>query len=459
MMSLNPLFTVAADFQTLAPVDATGQKASYNSEKRLLGIVNATRCLNFFELMKLVSPHGTVRIKEEHNNMYVRFANANEFMEAIRDLDGHVIGGSNLRCRILKPSNIDEQDDDFVPDEAFLHTKIPPHPAQNELVPIYNLVTVEDDCNEMVVFNLLDKLIHKPPLTPETFTKFSRNVYLIKVKPYQGHMLRGTCSDYSGSGIIKTEPYQEYNGSKGKIYNSFLSRLSKSDILNQYPPNVIDAHIISEYEPSARGYIPTPLIILKFSNPIAPDVINVKPYTQTPRTCARCLKYGHSTMRCTVATPICRNCGEAEHDLGGTKCPNEPTCVLCKSDHRTFSNVCVEHKRQKLVPETAYNQRTSFRNAATIVRADVGTVSYTTVVKAPTTFHITSLTSPPRTTVRSPTEQRQAAALLSDQLNDSQPQREVPYLPPTRETPPARTNTEESSRIKRQGSGGESSPE
>ena len=90
------------------------------------------------------------------------------------------------------------------------------------------------------IFDHLNKRIGKPTLSSEDFIKFSRNSYQIKVsKVDQGYCLQGM-KDFKNSGITKIIPYDDYNGSKGKIFNSDLAKLYKQ-LLDHFPPNVTDA--------------------------------------------------------------------------------------------------------------------------------------------------------------------------------------------------------------------------
>ncbi|XP_076038214.1 uncharacterized protein LOC143023544 [Oratosquilla oratoria] len=389
-MKKSPFSGVAGPLNA-APGDAAGKTASSTPNKRLLGIEHAPRRLNFFELLKLVTPFGTVerislRVKSNYN-FYMRFLAPSECIAASVALNGNKIADSILKCSILKISNIEEQDDDFIPNDTYLTPELPERPHPYALAPVYNLATVEEGSNDVLIFNMINKMIANPPLTPETFTRFGRNTYLVKVRSHQGFMLQGTSGDFYGSGILKISPYDGYNGSKGKIFNSSLISLPTTTLLNMCPQNVLDTHVVSKYSPEEQKFVPTPLIIIKFSDPNPPDVIVIGPhrctvrsYVQSPRTCTCCLRYSHSSKICG-SPALCRNCAKPSHVTEGECCDLAPTCAACNGAHCTFSKECEEHSWQRLVSETAYNNRTSFRGAAAILRGGQRPASYASATK------------------------------------------------------------------------------
>ena len=94
--------------------------------------------------------------------------------------------------------------------------------------------------------------VEKQTVCSENFVKFSRNSYLVRVtKVDQGYNLQGK-KNFKNSRIIKIIPYNDYNGSKNKIYNNGLAKLDKQELLDRCPPNVTDAFNITVYDPTSR---------------------------------------------------------------------------------------------------------------------------------------------------------------------------------------------------------------
>ena len=93
-----------------------------------------------------------------------------------------------------------------------------------EIDPIYNLVIAEEGHSPLKIFDHLNKRIGKPTFSSEDLIKFLRNSYLLIVTRIdRGSSLQGK----NDSKIIKMIFYNDYNRSKGKIYNNDLARLEK----------------------------------------------------------------------------------------------------------------------------------------------------------------------------------------------------------------------------------------
>ena len=369
-----------------------------NPDLRILLVENCSLYLNYKEVYKTFVAFGSIeRIQtktfKNSNSFYIKFSRARDAKLAMEKLNNMKIAGKYITTKLFNHKNIVDKDEDYIPKVDFSNTNTE-RKDHDSLTPIYNLITVEEGHNQLKVFNHLNTLISKPKITPETFKKFGRNTYLVKVQPRQGYMLKGAFQDYEDSGIISINPYDEYNGSKGKIYNSDLAKLSKEEILNMCPPQVIDCFNITKYDEITKSRVNTPTFILKFSNQIPPDYIEIGPlrirvksYSATPRICTRCLEFGHSKNRCTAGKNLCVNCGE-EHlqiDKERNVCGNPSKCHHCQGDdiiHKTFSNDCPEYQKQKEICNIAYNERTSFFEANKIYHQRNG-LSFANAVARP----------------------------------------------------------------------------
>ena len=256
---------------------------------------------------------------------------------------------------------------------------------------------MEDSHNTLKVFEFLNKQIGSPKLTPESFTRFGRNTYLVKVsKPGQGYMLRGHFKDFEDSGIIDIKPYNDYNGSKGKIYNNDLAKLTPEELLDRCPENVVDVTNIKTFDRTTRNYVNTPAIILKFSDSILPDKITIGPfrmkvkeYIAIPRTCKNCLKYGHTKNVCNKEK-LCFKCSLSHLEADNNFCPNTTKCFHCSGDHWTFNKNCPEYIFQKDVCNKAYTEKTSIKNARILLNRSNNSKSYAGATKTQIQNTVTS---------------------------------------------------------------------
>ena len=216
-------------------------KTDVNKNNTILYIQNVTKYLNYIELMNTLSAFGTIeRIKtvncEETNKFYIKFSNALDANKAHLNLNNMKIFNRYLQTKILNHHNVQESNDDFIPDPEYLIERTSKRTSVNKLTPIHNIVIAEEGHSELNVFDFLNKMIGVPKLTPETFKKFGRNSYLVKVaNQSQGYMLQGATKNYGDSGILSVKPYDDFNGCKGKIYNSDLAKLPIEKLLDRCP--------------------------------------------------------------------------------------------------------------------------------------------------------------------------------------------------------------------------------
>ena len=360
--------------------ESASTKTDANPDLRVLHMDKCSLYLNYLEIFNTCSAFGQIeriQIKTFHkfNSFYIKFAKAEDAKRALKTMSKIKVAGDYINTTLFNYKNIADKDDDYVPDVEISEASTERR-ANNNPSPVYNIITAEEKHNPIKVFKYLNKLISKPKITPETFKKFGRNTYLVKVQPRQGFMIQGTSKDYQDSGIISIRPYDDYNGSKGKIFNTHLASLTKEEVLEMCPPDVVDCFNITKYDPNTKSRINTPTMILKFSGQTPPDQIEIGPfrirvksYTCSPKTCTSCLKFGHSKNRCTAGKNLCINCGEDHQDLDEDLrrfCEKPTKCHHCQGDdtnHRTFNNDCPEYKKQKEICNIAYNHRTSFFEA------------------------------------------------------------------------------------------------
>ena len=382
--------------------DEPAETSSFNpgnvdKENTVLYLENVSQYLNYREIMTTLSPFGQIsRIKTiyktDTNNFYITFTDALSAYTAHSKLNNIKLAKYYLHSKVINHRNIRNSDDDFVPEPEFLTDKHPKRKQHNKLKPIYNLIIVEESHNALKVFEFLNKQIGSPKLLPEFFTRFGRNSYLVKVStPGQGYMLRGQFKDFGDSGIIDIKPYDDYNGSKGKIYNSDLAKLTPEELLNRCPENVIDVTNIKAFDKITRTYVNTPAIILKFSVSTPPDEIiigpfrmKVKEYTAIPRTCKNCLKYGHTKNVCNKEK-LCFKCSQSHPEEDNNFCPNITKCFHCSGDHWTFNKDCPEYVFQKEVCNKAYTEKTSIKKAKTLLNKPNNSKSYAGTAKTPRT--------------------------------------------------------------------------
>ena len=244
-------------------------------------------------------------------------------------------------------------------------------------------------------------MIGVPKLTPETFKKFGRNSYLVKVaNQSQGYMLQGATKNYGDSGILSVKPYDDFNGCKGKIYNSDLAKLPIEKLLDRCPQNVVDAYNIKTFDRTTKTLINSSAIILKFSNSVPPDQLTIGPYrlkvkqyTAFPRTCGKCLEYGHSKKVCKNKDTLCSKCSIQHMDMNTEEpCNNQMKCHHCLGNHRTFNKDCPEFQKQKEISNIAYNEKTSIKEAKMIYnRNNSSGQTYANTVKTQSQINSKSL--------------------------------------------------------------------
>ena len=253
--------------------DGLAKKPSFNNDNSVLKIENMPKEMDYVSALDTLAAFGTViRIKKlwkcsnKSSTFYFTFSTSESANLAHSKMNNMIILGNKLVTSVHNKKNVEDDEDDYVPESE---SEIPTSP-KDEIEPIYNLVITEEGHSPLKVFDHLNKRIGRPNLSSEHFTKFSRNSYLIKVARIdQGYSLQGE-KNFKNSGIIKIVPYDDYNGSKGKIYNSDLAKLDRQEFLDCCPPNVIDAFNIKVYDPTLKQRVNSPLIILRFSNNIAP---------------------------------------------------------------------------------------------------------------------------------------------------------------------------------------------
>ena len=377
--------TVAAD-ETVKTSSFKSQ--TLNKDMTVLFLENVSQYLNFREIMETLSPFGRIlRIKtiykRETNNFYITFLDASSAQEAYSKLNNMKLAQFYLHAKIINKNNIRDSDDDFIPKPEFLTQCHPKRTQHHKIQPLYNLVTVEDSHNALKVFEFLNKQISSPKITPESFIRFGRNTYLVKVsKPSQGYMLRGQFKDFEDSGILDIKPFDEYNGSRGKIYNTDLAKLTPEELLDRCPENIVNVTNIKTFDKTTKTFINTPAIILKFSDNILPDQITIGPfrmrvkeYEATPRICKNCLRYGHTKKVCKKER-LCFKCSLPHMELDDNVCTNASKCFHCSGDHWAFNKNCPEYIFQKEVCNKAYIEKTSIRQAKILLNRSNTTNSY-----------------------------------------------------------------------------------
>lgn len=89
-------------------------------------------------------------------------------------------------------------------------------------------------------------------------------------------------------------------------------------------------------------HLPTASLVPTFNRPTLPSEVGmvyqrimVRPFVPASMRCFRCLRFGHTTLRCRSAEEIC-SCGLKEHEP--VECPEILCCKNCNGPQQARSN-------------------------------------------------------------------------------------------------------------------------
>lgn len=223
-----------------------------------------------------------------------------------------------------------------------------------------------------------------PCLLYKDITKTLGNVKMIK-KCANGTLLLEVSSDKQsikateikklGEFDVKIEPHKKLNNSQGVIYCRDLIHSSTDEILEE--TSQFGVTNVRRIERREGGELkPTPLVILTFNTTKAPESIKiafyklkVRPFIPNPLRCFRCLRFGHTSLKCKSKEEIC-NCGCPKHE--GTEC-QQSQCVNCGENHSSRSPRCPvfikekEIQRLKVTLEISYPKARAMANGKSLV--------------------------------------------------------------------------------------------
>lgn len=144
-----------------------------------------------------------------------------------------------------------------------------------------------------------------------------------------------------------------------------------------------------------------PLYVLTFLSPSPPNEIRVgycpyivDKYYPSPLRCGRCLRYGHSKLRCSRLSPICAHCSQSGHSQDA--CPNTdlaPKCINCKGPHPATSRQCPYYESELRACQLTTDEGLSFPEARAKARTEsnnTGSLANTTEARGSGTPHRTS---------------------------------------------------------------------
>ena len=115
---------------------------------------------------------------------------------------------------------------------------------------------------------------------------------------------------------------------------------------------------------------------------VAGHVLEVRPYTNKPRQCSRCWKFGHPAKYCKNEFKYCQKCGQSKHEL--SECNSTITqCVNCGEKHHTTAKSCPHFVFNNKVFQ--FQQKRGFPRRAAIQHlkrtGEINTVTYASRLK------------------------------------------------------------------------------
>ncbi|XP_024085183.1 uncharacterized protein LOC112127881 [Cimex lectularius] len=175
-----------------------------------------------------------------------------------------------------------------------------------------------------------------------------------------------------GATPVKTSPHRKLNSSQGVISARDLLTCSEEEIKEELSSQgVIEVKRIKRK--TDRGLINTASLILTFDRPEMPKEVwaiyqrfLVRPFLPAPMRCFKCLKFGHTALRCRNQNTIC-SCGVPVHE--GRPCVDPPRCVNCDGPHHARSSACRILKEEREIQRLKAEKGMSHVEARALVRS------------------------------------------------------------------------------------------
>ena len=316
--------------------------------------------LNYADIYEKCKEYGYVKrikIKIEKDprrlgkiRSYVTYSTNIEARMAYNELHDKQFEGSTVNCRLFGPTNVQEESNDYIPEEHYSgNLREDLAPTNSTKIPTYFLaIPKRTNCN---IIKIHKELIRKAGMILEpNIYRFGRNILIKAANPDQGYILKNLEMDRDqNSQIQKIEPHRTFNSSKGVIFSRDLMEFTEDEIHQMCPEYVTEVR---------KGRENTKIITLTFDLLTTPESIyighfsfRVKKWRPNPMLCFKCLNYGHLAKHCRLERERCSNCS-------GTNCRGETCsryCLHCNDQHRPTDRNCLRFELEREVIEVANN--------------------------------------------------------------------------------------------------------
>lgn len=160
---------------------------------------------------------------------------------------------------------------------------------------------------------------------------------------------------------VKVTLHSPLNQCKGVVWYREFKHITDEEALEELrSQGVAGIKRMRKREPAnPEKEYETGVYILSFDMQSAPktitcgyDEVSVREYTDDPKRCFKCLRFGHVQGACQEPEKLCGNCGEGVHVNWQNKeiCRRPKKCVICQSEeHGSFSKDCPAFKKEKKI--------------------------------------------------------------------------------------------------------------
>lgn len=96
----------------------------------------------------------------------------------------------------------------------------------------------------------------------------------------------------------------------------------------------------------------------------------VRPFVNPPMQCYRCQRIGHVSKGCTSKVEVCMLCGDNHNKMHCNS--SKRSCINCKGNHASNSNLCQVLKNAKEIEKIRANQQVDYKTARVIFLEENG---------------------------------------------------------------------------------------
>lgn len=238
-----------------------------------------------------------------------------------------------------------------------------------------------NDHEEYVVFARSNDEINRLQVAQKIFKIMGKNCLLIK--KISKNMMKIVCRDkQSANDLIKTQPldglrlvipfHMKYV--VGVIHDIDVD-MNNDQVVELFEGKIKAAYRMNRYDRGRNERVPTKSVKVILEGDRLPEFleiygmrVRVSEFTQRPKVCFKCLKYGHFKDKCQskIEKERCFKCGQF---CDSNNCKNEKKCISCGDVNHSFGHSdCSVFKIEEDILRVMNTNRLSYLEAKDWIR-------------------------------------------------------------------------------------------